>query len=90
MRILIALLIVLILLLQYKLWFGEGGMRDVAELRRAVAEQKEENARLLERNRSLEAEVEDLRTGLDAIEEKARSELGMIKEGETFYQVVEE
>ncbi len=62
---------------------------EVRELERAIAAQREENESLRERNRALEAEVNDLKTGLDAIEERARSELGMIREGETFYQVVE-
>ncbi len=85
----ISILVVLLLLLQYKLWFGDGSVVEVRELERAIAAQREENESLRERNRALEAEVNDLKTGLDAIEERARSELGMIREGETFYQVVE-
>ena len=88
MRILLAVLLILLVLLQYKLWLGEGGFSDVRRLQQKVTEQEQENSRLEQRNRQLEAEVEDLRQGYDAIEERARSELGMTKEGEEFYQVV--
>ncbi|MGD2129368.1 MAG: cell division protein FtsB [Lysobacterales bacterium] len=90
MRILLAILLILLAALQYKLWFGEGGYRDVQRLERRVEEQVQENEALAQRNRELEAEVEDLRQGLEAVEERARSELGMIKENEEFYQVVPE
>jgi len=86
------LLIVLLLLLgylQYRLWFGDGSLQEVWELHREVEAQREENLRLRERNAALEAEVQDLKQGLDAIEEHAREDLGMVKEGEIFYQVVE-
>ena len=88
MRILLAVLLLLLVLLQYKLWLGEGCFSDVRRLQQKVTEQEQENSRLEQRNRQLEAEVEDLRQGYDAIEERARSELGMTKEGEEFYQVV--
>lgn len=88
MRILLTVLIFLLVLLQAKLWLGDGGYRDVQRLRERVAEQARENATLRERNEQLRAEVEDLREGLDAVEERARSELGMIREGEEFYLVV--
>jgi len=81
-------LLLLLVALQYKLWLGEGGFTDVRRLQEKVMEQAQENAQLEQRNRQLEAEVEDLRQGYDAIEERARSELGMIKEEEEFYQVV--
>lgn len=90
MRILLAILLILLAALQYKLWFGEGGYRDVQRLEQRVEEQAQENEALAQRNRELEAEVEDLRQGLEAVEERARSELGMIKENEEFYQVVPE
>lgn len=61
---------------------------DVRRLERELAEQREENERLLSRNRALQAEVEDLKEGIEAIEERAREDLGMIREGETFFQVV--
>ncbi|WP_455204116.1 cell division protein FtsB [Kaarinaea lacus] len=90
MKIIIAILIVVLLILQYKLWFGDGNMREVWALQQAIEEQKRENDRLRERNAALEAEVQDLKQGLDAIEERARNELGMIKKDETFFQVIEE
>ncbi len=88
MKVLLLILVVVIALLQLKMWFGEGGFRDVQRLAVRVEEQAAENEVLAQRNRELQAEVEDLRQGLQAIEERARSELGMIKENEEFYQVV--
>ncbi|MFO8154676.1 MAG: cell division protein FtsB [Pseudomonadota bacterium] len=90
MRWLLVLLAVLTLALQFQLWSGEGGLPEVWRLERAVEEQRAENRELAERNRALAAEVEDLRRGLDAIEERARSELGMIHEDETFFLVVDD
>jgi cell division protein FtsB len=88
MRVLLAILLIVLVALQFKLWFGEGGYRDVQRLAQRVEEQAAENEALAQRNRELQAEVEDLRQGLEAIEERARSELGLIKENEEFYQVV--
>jgi len=88
MRVLIAILLLVLVLLQFKLWFGDAGFTAVARLEERVASQAEDNEALLQRNRELQAEVEDLRERLDAIEERARSELGLIKEDEEFYQVV--
>jgi len=79
----------LLAFLQYRLWVGEGGSRSVARLDRQVQQQTRENAGLQQRNDALAAEVEDLKSGEAAVEERARSELGMIKPGETFYRVVE-
>jgi len=79
---------VLLIALQLKLWVGEGGMRDLRALRARVAAQDAENAKLKQRNQALAAEVQDLKHGQAAIEARARSELGLIKPGETFYQVV--
>ena len=90
MRALIAVLLVMLVVLQFKLWFGDGGLLEVRKLRQEIATQQQENAELRERNAALEAEVTDLRQGLAAIEERARSELGMVVRGETFYQLVEE
>jgi cell division protein FtsB len=87
-RALLAILLLVLLALQFKLWFGEGGYRDVQRLAQRVEQQAQENEVLAQRNRELQAEVEDLRQGLEAIEERARSELGLIKENEEFYQVV--
>ncbi len=89
MKTIIAALIVLFVLLQFKLWLGEGGMKDVWTLDEAIAAQTDKNTRLKERNQTLSAEVDDLKQGLEAIEERARYDLGMIREGETFYQVVD-
>lgn len=84
------LLTVLLLLLQYRLWFSHDGLPAVLHLKRDVEIQRQDNANLAERNQVLTAEVHDLKSGLDAIEERARSELGMIKEGETFFQIIED
>lgn len=89
MKALIAILIFLLVLLQYKLWFGDGNMREVWALRDAIELQKKENKQLSDRNLALEAEVQDLKQGLEAVEERARSELGMIKKDETFFQIIE-
>jgi cell division protein FtsB len=88
-RLLIVLLVVLVGFLQYRLWVGEGSLAEVHSLQREIAAQEAELERLTARNRELQAEVDDLRTGLDALEERARGELGMIKPGETFLQVIE-
>ena len=89
MRYVFAVLVVMLVALQYRLWFAEGGMRDASRLRDSLARQQEEIVRLKERNQILQAEVIDLKSGLQAVEESARSELGMIKEGETFFRVIE-
>jgi cell division protein FtsB len=84
------LLTVILILLQYRLWFSHDGLPPVLYLHRAVEIQRQDNAVLEERNQVLAAEVQDLKSGLDAVEERARSELGMIKPGETFFQIIEE
>ena len=89
MKIAFYVLLALLLLLQYPLWFGSSSVVTLWRLEREVAAQKTENARLRERNAALEAEVLDLKNGLAAIEERARSELGMVKKGETFFQTTE-
>ena len=83
------LLIVLMAVLLSKLWFGQGNWRQVEDLRAQVAAQKKENDELLRRNKALAAEVKDLKSGVEAVEERARNEMGMIKPGETFYRVVD-
>ncbi|MCG8486833.1 MAG: cell division protein FtsB [Chromatiales bacterium] len=88
MRIIIAILVALLVFLQYRLWVGEGSLAEVNNLKDEIAALQQELIGLRKRNHALQAEVEDLRSGQAAIEERARSELGMIKEGETFYQVV--
>ena len=88
MKILVTLLILLLIGLQYRLWFGDGSLSEVVQLSRELEVQKEKLRHLEERNRILEAQVLDLQNGLDAFEEKARSDLGMIKQGETFIQLI--
>ena len=88
-RVLLVALLALLAFLQLRLWFGEGGRRSVAELQQKVDAQTRENGGLKQRNSALAAEVEDLKSGEAAVEDRARSELGMIKPGETFYRVVE-
>jgi cell division protein FtsB len=90
MRWLVAILVALLLVLQYRLWLGDGSLRDVHRIRQAVEEQKITNRHAHERNQALEGEVKDLKQGSEAIEERARSELGMVKDDETFFQVIEE
>ena len=90
MKLIIALLIALVLALQYPLWMGSGSIVEAWRLGQERDTQSEDNRVLKERNLALEAEVRDLKQGHAAIEERARSELGMIKKDETFYQVVHE
>jgi cell division protein FtsB len=80
-------LIALLLGLQYPLWLGKGGLLRVADLERQLAAQREVNQQLEARNASMEAEVRDLKSGYEAIEERARYELGLVKDGEVFVQV---
>ncbi len=89
MRLLFLLLLTLLVWLQYRLWFGEGGAYATVSLQHKVEQQVKENDGLQQRNARLTAEVENLKSGESAAEERARSELGMIKPGETFYRVVE-
>ncbi len=88
MKFITVLLIVLLCMLQYRLWMGNANLLDVRQLEKTRSEQSAENDRLRERNQSLSAEVQDLKSGLEAIEERARSEMGMIKADETFFQIV--
>jgi cell division protein FtsB len=87
-KILIALLTVGLGVLQYKLWLGDDSRRELKEVEQNVALQLSTNAALSERNEALEVEVLDLKHAREAVEERARSELGMIEEGETFYLIV--
>lgn len=89
MKILLAILIVLFTALQYRLWVAEGSWADVARLDRDIQAQELANERLKERNRRLAVEVDELKEGLDSVEERAREDLGMIRDGETFFMVVE-
>ena len=89
MNYVIALLIALILVLQYDLWVGKGSIQEVRELEAAIASQRDENQLLKERNDTLRAEVLDLKTGQEAVEERVRTELGMIRKDEIFFHIIE-
>ena len=84
------ILVALVGVIQYPLWFGKGGWMRVWEVDREIGAQREVNARLRARNGALDAEVRDLKQGLEAIEERARSELGMVRQDEIFFQVLED
>ena len=90
MRILLVILFLILLGLQYRLWVGQGSLAQADSLNERIAAQQAENAELQARNDALYAEVEELRNGQEAIEEQARTELGMVKEGETFYLIIDE
>jgi cell division protein FtsB len=90
MRWLVLLLLLAFGALQYRLWVGDGSLEELHTLRQQIADYKAEIAQMKARNRALLAEVEDLKHGQSAIEERARSELGMIKQGEVFLQVIEQ
>ena len=83
------LLAIILVLLQYRLWLSHDGLPSLLRLHQAVEKQRIDNAELKERNQVLAAEVQDLKSGLDALEERARSELGMVKPGETFFQIID-
>ncbi|MDH5392136.1 MAG: cell division protein FtsB [Gammaproteobacteria bacterium] len=87
-KVIISLLIVLFLYLQFKLWVGDGGIPEVMHQQHEIDATVVKKKKLEERNRALSAEVHDLKQGLEAIEERARNELGMIRKHETFYQVI--
>jgi len=87
-RLLIVTLVILLVILQYKLWFATGGVGSMVSLHHSLEAQYAQNTQLQERNHVLDAEVTDLKNGGQAIEERARNNMGMIKKGETFYQIV--
>lgn len=89
MRVITIILLVILLLLQYPLWLGKGGWLKVWDMHHQVAEQQQINAQTQTRNAVLDAEVRDLKQGTAAIEERARSELGMVKHDEVFYQILD-
>lgn len=89
MKKIIVLLIVLLVFLQYKIWLGDGGIPRILQLQEEVDIVQTQVNKLKERNQALDAEVQDLKKGLDAIEERARSELGMIAQDEVYYQVID-
>ncbi|MDP6968929.1 MAG: cell division protein FtsB [Gammaproteobacteria bacterium] len=89
MRAIVVLLFLAVFFLQYQYWFGDAGQVKVQALQEQIANQQQVNQELARRNQQLYAEVEDLKQGLAAVEEHARSDLGMVKPNETFYQLVE-
>jgi cell division protein FtsB len=86
-RILALIFVALIVALQYPLWLGKGGWLQVRELDRQLSAQRDANARLKARNEALDADVRDLKSGVEAVEERARSELGMVRSDEVFFQL---
>jgi len=88
MRLITTGLVIFFLLLQYRLWFGKNSVPDYISLQSEVVRQKVDNEKLKQRNKLLYADTDDLKLGSEAIEERARNELGMIKQGETFFRIV--
>jgi cell division protein FtsB len=82
-------LILILAGLQYRLWVGNGSLAQVSSLTQQIADQHAENEALLERNRVMDAEVLELKKGMETVEERARHELGMVKDGETLYQLAQ-
>lgn len=88
-KVLLCILSVILLLLQFRLWQGDGSIIDITRLNRAIKVEQDNNEKLAQRNHRLDAEVEALKLYPEALEERARAELGMIKQGETFCLVIE-
>ena len=89
MKAIIGILMLVLVLLQWRLWVGDGGVQELMQLEQELAAQRAENEALQQRNQMLESEILDLKNGEEAVEERARSDLGMIREGETFYMVID-
>jgi cell division protein FtsB len=89
MKMIFAVLTVLLILLQYEFWFSDGGVKTVWKIQNDINKQQKVNAQLDKRNQVLIAEIKDLQSGNSAIEARARNNLGMIKKGEVFYQIVQ-
>jgi cell division protein FtsB len=88
MRVIIIVLIVFLALLQHRLWFGKNSVPDYIALENDVDRQRADNDKLIQRNKVLYADTDDLKSGVEGIEERARNELGMIKDNETFFRIV--
>lgn len=88
MRIITVILVLFLLLLQHRLWFGKNSVSDYLALKASVVHQELQNDKLVKRNKVIYADIFDLKNGLQAVEERARNELGMIKDGETFFRVI--
>lgn len=89
MRWLIIGLLVCLLFLQFRLWVGDGSLQEVTQLKQQITQQTQDNQRLQQRNLDLAKQVQELKTGLKTIEARARQDMGMIKDGETFYMVID-
>jgi cell division protein FtsB len=90
MKWLLGVLVILLLALQYRLWIGEGSLAQSHRLEAEINVQQSDNDRMRERNRILDVEVEELKTGLDTIEERARNDIGLIKKDETFFMILDD
>ena len=88
MRFIIVILFVLLILLQHRLWFGKNSVSDYIALKEEVSRQQADNEKLKQRNKLLYIDTDDLKSGTEAIEERARNDLGMIKRGETFFRII--
>ncbi|RUO21558.1 cell division protein FtsB [Aliidiomarina haloalkalitolerans] len=88
MRVLTVIMIAIVLLLQYRIWFGQHGVRDYRELQQELARQEQINNTLTQRNQLIEADIRDLRSALEAVEERARNELGFVRPEETFFRLI--
>lgn len=88
MRVIIIILLVFLALLQHRLWFGKNSVPDYIAIENDVVRQRADNDKLIERNKVLYADTDDLKLGVEGIEERARNELGMIKDNETFFRIV--
>lgn len=83
-------LIALVAFIQYEIWLAPGGLRTLWNLKHSIIQQHEKNRQLQQRSKAIAADIKDLKRGRQAVEERARNELGMVKDGETFYQVVKQ
>ncbi len=90
MKWLLGILVMLLAALQYRLWIGEGSLAHAHRLEAEISVQKAENEKMRERNRIMDVEVDELKTGLDTIEERARNDIGLIKKDETFFMIVDQ
>ncbi|TRW49609.1 cell division protein FtsB [Aliidiomarina halalkaliphila] len=88
MRVFTIIVIAIVLMLQYRVWFGQHGMSDLRELRQEVERQEQANQSLQQRNQLLAADIDDLRSALEAVEERARNELGLVQPNETFFRLI--
>ena len=88
MKIIGWILLIIVTLLQYRLWFGKYSVAEYRQVNQQVESQRQQNAKLVQRNQLIRADIEDLSAGLEAVEERARNELGLIRDGETFYRIL--